>query len=555
MLHTLFIQDYALIQKLQIDFEDGFSVITGETGAGKSIILGALGLLLGQRADVKAIRSGSSKCVIEAHFGVKDNPALHSFLEKNELDDDDECILRREVYATGKSRAFINDTPVQLSQLKEIGERLIDIHSQHQNLLMRTEDFQLNVLDVLASNQSLLAKYETTYKDWKQQEHKLEQLIEKIAREQADKEYLMFQLQKFEEANLQTGEQEELEQERDILTHAEEIKSALFKTNEYLTSEVGGVLERVNSSKNTLQGINNIYPVTIELSERMESCLIELQDISQELQRHEENIEFDQHRLDQVEERLDLIYSLEQRHQLHSVEELLNLQHELQTRLETIDSSEELIEQQRKICEKLKQDLKQEASTLTAQRKTTAAETERQMMEKLVLLGMPNVRFSVEISPRKDFSPKGCDTVHFLFSANKNAPLHPLSEVASGGEISRVMLSVKALISDVTSLPTIIFDEIDTGVSGAVAERMALIMQQIGKNGRQVISITHLPQIAARGRMHYKVYKKDNEQETVSYIRQLTPEERVEEIAHMLSGTTLTPQALSNAKVLLGESS
>lgn len=552
MLHTLYIQDYALIRQLEICFEQGFSVITGETGAGKSVMLGALGLLLGQRADTKAIRTGASKCVIEAHFLLEDN-LLQSFFEENELEFETECILRREVYASGKSRAFINDTPVQLSQMKELGEQLIDIHSQHQSLLLGKEDFQLGVLDIVAGNGALLNTYRQDFRRWKQRKQELQDLLVQIAQDKADEDYVQFQYNQLEEAALQEGEQEELEQEAEMLSHAEEIKSGLYRAGQILSSEDGGLLAELRNSKSALQSILSVYPAASELFDRLESSYIELEDIAQELERQADLAEFDPQRLDAVNDRLNLIYSLQQKHHVQTVEALLQIQADFAARLKLLNHSEEDVEQLTKECDTMYRNLIKQAEQLTKNRNKASKQIEKQMVEMLIPQGMPNVRFQVEIGQKKELSETGADAVNFRFSANKNGTLQPISQVASGGEIARVMLSVKALISGAVALPTIIFDEIDTGVSGNIADRMALIMQDMGAKGRQVISITHLPQIAARGAVHYKVYKQDTETETISLITRLSKEERVEEIAHMLSGATLTTEALNNARALLAE--
>ena len=552
MLHTLYIQDYALIRQLEICFEQGFSVITGETGAGKSVMLGALGLLLGQRADTKAIRTGASKCVIEAHFLLEDN-LLQSFFEENELEFETECILRREVYASGKSRAFINDTPVQLSQMKELGEQLIDIHSQHQNLLLGKEDFQLGVLDIVAGNGTLLNTYRQDFRRWKQRKQELQDLLVQIAQDKADEDYVQFQYNQLEEAALQEGEQEELEQEAEMLNHAEEIKSGLYRAGQILSSEDGGLLAELRDSKSALQSILSVYPAASELFDRLESSYIELEDIAQELERQADLAEFDPQRLDAVNDRLNLIYSLEQKHHVQTVEALLQILADFAARLKLLNHSAEDVEQLTKECDTMYRNLIKQAEQLTKNRNKASKQIEKQMVEMLIPQGMPNVRFLVEIGQKKELSETGADAVNFRFSANKNGALQPISQVASGGEIARVMLSVKALISGAVALPTIIFDEIDTGVSGNIADRMALIMQDMGAKGRQVISITHLPQIAARGAVHYKVYKQDTETETISHITRLSKEERVEEIAHMLSGATLSTEALNNARALLAE--
>ena len=550
MLRSLYIQNYALIEKLDISFEQGFSVITGETGAGKSIILGAIGLLLGQRADVKSIRTGATKCIIEARFDIS-NYHMQPFFEENELDYEDECILRRELYASGKSRAFINDTPAQLAQMKELGEQLIDIHSQHQNLLLNKEGFQLNVLDLLAHDEPALSAYQAAYKQWKQAQNDLDRLLERAARDKADEDYIRFQWEQLEEAHLTKGEQEELEQEAETLSHAEDIKASLYRTDQLFNNEEGGLLSNLKECCNVMAELQAVYPAAEEWANRLESSYIELKDIADEVSDREEQVEFNPTRLDEVNERLNLIYSLQQKHRMDTVDELMALRDDYATRLASISSSDEEIETLKKRCGELQSEVRRQAAGLTEARREAAREVERQMAARLVPLGMPNVRFVVDMGERKEPGLHGMDTVTFLFSANKNGTLQNISSVASGGEIARVMLSVKAMIAGAVKLPTIVFDEIDTGVSGEIADRMADIMQEMANNDRQVISITHLPQIASRGRAHYKVYKKDNETETNSHIRRLTDEERVEEIAHMLSGATLTEAALNNARTLL----
>ncbi len=551
MLQSLYIQNYALIDTLDICFDTGFSVITGETGAGKSIILGAIGLLLGQRADSKAIKNGANRCIVEARFNISEY-RMEAFFEENDLEyDKDECILRRELLASGKSRAFINDVPASLTQMKELGEKLIDVHSQHQNLLLNKEGFQLGVIDLVAQNEKVLLDYKKLYSSYKECCRKLEETIEEAEKNKADEDYVRFQLEQLEEARLYEGEQEELEQEAELLSHAEEIKAGLYKVNETFSSEEQGILPVLKEALNTLRGLNSIYPATEELSDRLENSYIELKDIELEIDRHNENIEFNPERLEIVNERLNLIYSLQQKHRVKTVNELLEIREAYQTRLNAITSSEDLIAELTEEKEKLSKQVIKLAAELTKQRKSAAKEIEKQMQSRLIPLGMPNIQFKVELTPDKEPDANGMDKVAFLFSANKNSALQNVATVASGGEIARVMLSIKALIAGTMNLPTIIFDEIDTGVSGEIAEKMACIMQEMGQNGRQVISITHLPQIASLGSAHYKVYKKDNETETTSHIRKLTEEERIEEIAHMLSGSTLTEAAINNAKALL----
>lgn len=551
MLQSLYIQNYALIDRLDIGFGPGFSVITGETGAGKSIILGAIGLLLGQRADVKSIKKGTSKCVVEAKFHIA-NYGLKPFFEENDLEfDPEECIIRREMTANGKSRAFINDTPASLAQMKVLGEKLIDVHSQHQNLLLNKEGFQLNILDILAQDDKETAAYRQVYNEYRTVCRELDDFIAQAEKSRQDEDYIRFQLEQLNEADLKEGEQTALEQEADTLSHAEDIKSGLYKAQQLIDGEEGGTLPLAKECMQTLQNISEVYAPAKEWTERLNSCYIELKDLSHEISGAEEEIEFNPSRLDYVNERLNLIYSLQQKHHAKTVEELIAVQEDYQNQLNAITSFDDRIAELNRKKEELYRKVLEQAKVLTSLRTTSAKHIEEQMKSLLIPLGMPNVRFAVKLEQRKEPDSKGMDTVTFLFSANKNGTLQNVASIASGGEIARVMLSLKAMIAGAVKLPTIIFDEIDTGVSGSIAEKMALIMQDMGKQNRQVISITHLPQIAARGNAHYKVYKKDTETGTNSYIRQLTDEERVQEIAHMLSGTTLTDAAVQNARALL----
>ncbi|MBU3855113.1 MAG: DNA repair protein RecN [Candidatus Phocaeicola excrementipullorum] len=551
MLQSLYIQNYALIDRLDIGFGPGFSVITGETGAGKSIILGAIGLLLGQRADVKSIKKGTSKCVVEAKFHIA-NYGLKPFFEENDLEfDPEECIIRREMTANGKSRAFINDTPASLAQMKVLGEKLIDVHSQHQNLLLNKEGFQLNILDILAQDDKETVAYRQVYNEYRTVCRELDDFIAQAEKSRQDEDYIRFQLEQLNEADLKEGEQTALEQEADTLSHAEDIKSGLYKAQQLIDGEEGGTLPLAKECMQTLQNISEVYAPAKEWTERLNSCYIELKDLSHEISGAEEEIEFNPSRLDYVNERLNLIYSLQQKHHAKTVEELIAVQEDYQNQLNAITSFDDRIAELNRKKEELYSKVLEQAKVLTALRTASAKHIEEQMKSLLIPLGMPNVRFAVKLEQRKEPDSKGMDTVTFLFSANKNGTLQNVASIASGGEIARVMLSLKAMIAGAVKLPTIIFDEIDTGVSGSIAEKMALIMQDMGKQNRQVISITHLPQIAARGNAHYKVYKKDTETGTNSYIRQLTDEERVQEIAHMLSGTTLTDAAVQNARALL----
>ena len=552
MLESIHIQNYALIDKLDIDFTPGFSVITGETGAGKSIILGAIGLLLGQRADVKAIKNGASKCIVEAHFRIA-SYGLETFFNELDLEyDPEECILRREVSANGKSRAFINDTPASLTQMKALGEKLIDIHSQHQNLLLNKEGFQLTILDILAQDEKQLSAYKQVYTRYKNTCKELDTLIEQAEKSKQDEDYLRFQLEQLEEAGLKEGEQTILEQEAETLSHAEDIKAGLYRAGLLIdNAESNSILSQTKECIQALQGISPVYTPASEWTERLQSCYIELKDIAHDLSSAEEDVEFNPERLDYVNQRLNLIYNLQQKHRTDSVEELIGLAKKYQKQLNDIASFDDRISELRTEKDTLYNKVLEQAALLTRLRTGSAHLIEEQMKKLLIPLGMPNVRFAVELSLRKEPDINGTDNVSFLFSANKNSSLQNVASIASGGEIARVMLSLKAMIAGAVKLPTIIFDEIDTGVSGSIAEKMALIMRDMGRQNRQVVSITHLPQIAARGTTHYKVYKEDTETGTNSYIRKLTPDERIHEIAHMLSGSTLTEAALNNARALL----
>ena len=551
MLQSIHIQNYALIESLDIDFHSGFSVITGETGAGKSIILGAIGLLVGQRADIKAIKTGATKCIVEARFNVA-SYQLESFFDAHDLEyDGEECILRRELLASGKSRAFINDTPASLAQMKELGEKLIDVHSQHQNLLLNQENFQLNVLDILAHDEKELQTYKELYSDYKKVSRELSDILEQADKNRLDEDYIRYQVEQLDEANLQEGEQEELEQEAETLSHAEEIKASLYKVSECMSSDDRALLSLTKDCMQTLQGISRVYGQAQEWIERLNSCYIELKDLSHEIANAGEEVEFNPTRLDYVNERLNLLYTLQKKHRVSSVEELMAVAEEFRTKLDAITSYDDKIEELTKQKKDLYNKVLEQGRVLTEYRMKSAKEIEQQMEGYLIPLGMPNVRFAVELSAKKEPDAHGLDNVTFLFSANKNGTLQNVASIASGGEIARVMLSLKAMIAGAVKLPTIIFDEIDTGVSGSIAEKMALIMQEMGQSNRQVISITHLPQIAARGTTHYKVYKEDTDTGTNSHIHQLNEEERIHEIAHMLSGATLTEAALNNAKALL----
>lgn len=550
MLKQLYIRNFTLIDELNIQFHPGFSVITGETGAGKSIILGAIALLLGQRADTKSIKSGQDKCVVEAHFDLS-KYGMQGFFTDNDLDyDDTDCIIRREININGKSRGFINDQPASVALMRELGEHLIDIHSQHQNLLLNKEDFQLNIVDILAKDEKVKQKYQQAYNDYKTAVDQLENLKKEIERNQQNEDFLRFQLKELEDANLAAGEQEELETLTQMLSHSEEIKSALYTTGNLLTQEDGGSVSQLKEASALLHGIEEVYPEINELNQRLESCYIELKDIAQDIERQVDHIDFDPQQLDTANQRLDMIYTLEKKYHATTIEELMELTADLSQRISKIDHSEEDLQQQEKRVEQLKAVCQKEAEQLSGMRASASKVVEQELLEKLIPLGIAKARINIQLQ-EKPLSSDGKDKISFLFSANTTTPMQPISQVASGGEIARVMLSLKAMISGAVKLPTIIFDEIDTGVSGRAAEMMGQIMYEMGQSNRQVISITHLPQIAARGTTHYKVSKEETDTGTVSNMTILNTEERITEIAQMVSGSNISDAAISNAKDLL----
>lgn len=552
MLKQLYIRNFTLIDTLDIHFNPGFSVITGETGAGKSIILGAINLLLGQRADVKSIKSNSSKCVIEAHFDIS-RYNMQDFFTENNIDfDDTDCILRRELNSSGKTRSFINDTPVALNLMRTLGQQLIDIHSQHQNLLLNEEDFQLNVVDIIAKDRELLIKYKEHFNAYKDAKKVVDRLCKVIEENKKNEDYIRFQLKELTEAELKDGMQEELERESEKLSHVEEIKTALYSAGTSLNSyeSDNNVLDKVKEASRSIIGITSIYPEISSISDRLESCFIELKDISDEINSEADNIEFDPSRLEQINSQLDKIYSLEQKYHVSNIADLINIQNNLEKQISNIDNSDEELDKLKSEEARLLKECEAIASKLTEIRTKASKVIEQEMRNRLIPLGIPNVRFSIKIE-NKNISEDGHDRISFLFSANTSTPVQPVAQVASGGEIARVMLSLKAMISGAVKLPTIIFDEIDTGVSGKIAEKMGDIMQEMGKANRQVISITHLPQIAAKGTTHYKVFKEETEHGTSSRMLILSKDERTKEIAQMLSGSEISDAAINNAKELL----
>lgn len=550
MLNSLFIQNFVLIDNLDIHFDKGFSVITGETGAGKSIILGALSLVLGQRADGKSIKKGSEKCVIEATFDIS-KYQLEAFFLENDLEYDAQCcILRRELFASGKSRAFVNDSPVSLSILKELGTRLIDIHSQHQNLLLGDNRFQLRVVDVMAENEILLILYKKEFSRYQGLKRELKELQQKAAQTKQEEDYIRFQLEQLTDASLTSDEQEMLEQEQETLAHAEEIKSSLYKVSQLLNGEEMGTVQLIKEALSSVDNLERYYPKAKEIAERLRSAYIDLNDLASETEILKDDVEYNPERMEWVNERLNTIYSLEQKHHVSTVTELLALQGNYQRQLDEIGSFDEQIAELTQLVAASYQELLQQAAVISAQRKASSEKIAEQLAQMVVPLGMPNIRFRIDIAPKEEPDIDGIDDICFMFSANKNSELQPVAETASGGEISRLMLCIKAMIAGFTALPSIIFDEIDTGVSGDIADKMGNIMQDLGAK-MQVFAITHLPQIAAKGSAHYYVYKEDTDERTITRIKQLTEEERTNEVARMLSGASLTKASLANAKDLL----
>lgn len=556
MLKELHIKNFALIDRLDIDFESGFSVITGETGAGKSIVLGAIGLLMGQRADIKAIKTGEQKCSIEAHFNLSAYD-MQEWFDENEIDfDADDCIIRRELMASGKSRGFINDTPATVHQMKELGEMLMDVHSQHQNLLLQKEDFQLNTVDIIAHNIKERTEYTKAFNEFHAAEKALEELRESIASNQKSEDFMRFQLDELTAANLVADEQEELEQEQESASHTEDIKAALYEADALLSGDENDIISNLKQVCNSIDRITRVFPSVEEISERLESAYIEIKDLASDISSSLDDVEFDPKRLEYINDRLDLIYTLQKKYSMGTVKELIEERERLQEAIDAIDNSDEELRKQTEKVARLQQETQKLADALTKTRTKAAKVVEEEIHKRLTALGMPNVQFCVELSGNASanashLTKDGQDKIAFMFSANKGMDLRPVSQVASGGEIARVMLSLKAMISGAVKLPTIIFDEIDTGVSGKMAEKMAEIMQEMGEANRQVISITHLPQIAAKGMCHYKVEKHDTESGTTSLMRRLNDDERVQEIAQMLSGENISEAALTNARELL----
>jgi DNA repair protein RecN (Recombination protein N) len=559
MLQKLSISNYALIDNLEISFDSGLNILTGETGAGKSIILGALSLLLGQRAESRYFFNQQKKCVIEGSFKIGEFH-LKSFFEDNDLDYEAETVLRREISADGKSRAFVNDTPVNLTSLKLLGEKLIDIHSQHATLEINDPEFQLLVVDSVAGHQELLGDYQTKYKAYKKSTAKLVQLIDESDKAKADLDYYQFQFDELEKANLDADEQEKLEQELAVLNNAEEIKRNLLSANYLMQDSEVAVLSQLREAGQQLGGIEKFNPQIEELHIRLNSTLIELKDIIAEIENIEQRTHTDEAKAVEINTRLTLIYTLQKKHRLNSNAELLELQEELSGKIQQAVFGDEAIEKLQQQLSLDKKELEELATQLSANRTKAIPQIETQVLQTLSEMGMGNSALKIEQIVRKPESPEdgknevfgknGVDDIKFLFSANKGHALAEMSKVASGGELSRLMLSIKSLVAKNTALPTIIFDEIDTGVSGEVAHKVGQIMEQLSQN-LQVITITHLPQIAVKGASHYFVYKDDEGATTYTRIKQLDNQERVVEIAKMLSGDNPGESALQNARELL----
>jgi DNA repair protein RecN (Recombination protein N) len=549
MLKHISVQNYALIDKLEIDFSDGLTIITGETGAGKSILLGALGLIAGSRADTQALQDKTKKCFIEASFNISEY-SLKDFFENNELDYEAITTIRREINPEGKSRAFINDTPVTLNQLKELGDQLIDIHSQHQTLTLNGSEFQLSVVDAFANHVDLIIEYATDFKKMKVLEKQLNELTERESQTKKDLDYFQFQFNELEDANLQKADQTVIEQELETLNNAEDIKSNLSKAAFSLTGSEQNLLSSLNEIKATLASLSKFKPEINELSNRLSSSYLELKDIANELESIEQDIIYDPKRIEVLTEQLNSIYRLQQKHQVKTIEELIVIKDELSNKLLDYSSLETEIEKIKAQLTNVQKELLVVAKKISANRKKVIPKIEKEIASLLTSLSMPNAQLKIEHMMSETLGVNGLDKVVFLFSANKGSDFKELNKVASGGELSRLMLSIKSLIVQLTALPTIIFDEIDTGVSGDVADKVGNIMNVMASK-MQVITITHLPQIASKGKSHLFVYKEDKKDKTYSNIKKLTNEERIQEIAKMLSTGTPTTAAINNAKELL----
>lgn len=551
MIESLHISNYALIDKIDIDFHVGLNIITGETGAGKSIILGALSLILGERADTKVVRDNQKKSVIEAIFSARGYKTLEQYCSENEIDwDNEQCILRREITPNGRSRAFVNDTPVSLTQLQFIAQQLVDIHSQHQNQLLSSADYQLNVIDNLAKNENLLKEYSSRYSAFRNAVRKLKTTRNLIEQNNSEEEFMRFQLQHLERMNLVAGEQSELEKDRDMLANMTDIKMRLESALAALTHDNINALSLIKEATDSCSHLSSIVPNIEELTSRLEASRIEIQDITETLSEYDNNLNADPNDLDAIEQRLSEIYSLQHRHNVNSVEELISIREEIKEKLNAIENSEDVLKQLEVEAKQAQRYALEIAKEISSARKKEAEIFAKMLTERALPLGMKNLQCKVDVTNTTSLQPNGIDNFEFLFAFNKNQQLMPIGGKASGGEISRLMLSIKSIIADKMQLPSIIFDEVDTGVSGDVASRMGEMMHNISRN-IQVIAITHLPQVAAKGDWQYKVYKEDDDTTTQTQIKQLTTDERINEIAIMLSGSTIEDTAIANARSLL----
>ncbi len=553
MIETLHISNYALIDTIDITFHNGFNIITGETGAGKSIILGALSMLFGGRADTKAVRDQQRKSVIEAVFSVAGYPALETYCKENDIEwDAGECILRREIHPNGRSRAFVNDTPVTLANLQAIAIQLVDLHSQHQNLLLASPPYQLRIIDSLAHNEQRLAEYNSLYNDYRTALRRYNHMRRELATNRADEEYLRFQLSQLEELKLIAGEQEELERERDLLANVTEVKEALHAIGNAFTEGNPSVMSLLREIDINARRLSDMLEDATQLSERLEALRIEAQDIADTYAAYDSDIAADPSQLESVEQRLNDIYDLQRKHKVDTVEALIEIRDTLRTRLDNVTHGDDRLKELETAARKAKAAALDKAKEISAIRHQEAERFAETLKERAIPLGMKNLRCQIIVSPG-EMGPTGIDNVEFLFAFNKNQPLLPVGNTASGGEISRLMLSIKSIVADKMQLPSIIFDEVDTGVSGDVANRMGEMMQQISRN-IQVIAITHLPQVAAKGNSHYKVFKEDDDNSTLTRIVELTPDRRIDELAIMLSGSTVDEAARANARSLLAAS-
>jgi len=548
MIQSLYIRNYLLIDHLELDFSGGFITITGETGAGKSILMGALSLILGQRVDTSILKLKDAKCIVEGTFLPGEH--VRKVLESNDLDFEEPMTIRREISPGGKSRAFINDTPVNLPLLKEVGKLLVDIHSQHQNLRLNDHLYQMEVITHMAGVESSLRSYQESYHDYIEITKELERLVKETSAMKEELEYMEFQYKELEAAHLVEGEMEELEADLQRAEHAEEIRDALFETAGHLSGETNGILDQLRASLLQLQNISRLYTPSKEMASRMDSAYIELKDIASELENEVLKTRLEPGELEQLRDRMDLLFGLMQKHRVRELEQLIELQKQLSEKIETLTFSDEKIGKLESKRSALQQALDQQAAVLHKKRGLAAGKMELRIEEQLKQLGIPNARFRVELEKTGTYDVNGSDQVRFLFSANKQLALEEISKVASGGEISRLMLCIKSMVSDRQGMPTLIFDEIDAGVSGEIAHKVGGIMDKLAE-GRQVMAITHLPQVASRGADHFVVYKEDTSDASYTRIRKLQEDERVTEIARMLSGEHVTEAALSNARVLL----